>query len=331
MMLMLAQFCFASILIVGAGIFLTTAADELAEKTGLGKLIIGSLLLAGATSLTEIFVGINSIRSGIPDLAIGNLLGACLINLFILSLADACHRSRQKQFSPTSAGHALTASLLIVLVAIVAVGILLTPPQGGHLLFQASIPSYLIIAVNLVSMRIIFHNQKCVHQNKINFRFPLKQILPPLSLFSICAVVIAYACPLLVQAAEELSQRTGMGETFIGLTLISVTTSLPELVATIQAVRMGSYDMAFGNILGSNAYNILVIALLDFFTEGSIFANIGFIHIFTCLSIILCIAIAVIGNLYQVERKKSLLEPDAMLIMGTISLSYYLFYQLSLT
>lgn len=331
MMLLLAQFLFASVLIVGAGIFLTKAADDIADKTGLGKLIIGSLLLAGATSLTEIFVGINSIRSGIPELALGNLLGACLVNLFILSLADALHRSRQKKFSTISAGHALSASLLIVLVAIVAVGILLTPASGGIILFNGSLPSYLILIVNLISMKIIFNNQNCVHHNKNSFRFPLKQLLPSIIIFSLSAAVIAYACPTLVQAAEELSQRTGMGETFIGLTLISITTSLPEMVATLQAVRMGSYDMAFGNILGSNAYNILVIAILDFFVDGSIFAAIGIIHVFTCLSIILCIAIAVIGNLYQVERKKSLLEPDAILIMSTICLCYYLLYEFSMT
>ncbi|HLT22546.1 MAG TPA: hypothetical protein VKZ84_03850 [Bacteriovoracaceae bacterium] len=327
MVIVLAQFIFSALLIIGAGIYLTRSADTIADLTGLGKLIIGSVLLAGATSLTELFVGLNAIRARIPELAMGNLLGACLINLFILALADCLHHSKSKRFSLISAGHALSACLLVILIIIVAVAILLVPGHGPTFL-NASLPSYLLLATYLISMRIIFKNQNQLHDKKITFKSQsLKSIYPALLTFSISALIIAYACPILVSAAESISQKTGLGETFIGLTLVSITTSLPELVATLQAVRMGSYEMAFGNILGSNAYNILVIALLDFFVDGSIFAAIGTIHVFTCLAIIMCISVAIIGQLYQVERSKRFFEPDAMIIMGTVIISYYFLYQ----
>ncbi|MFA5582887.1 MAG: hypothetical protein WDA09_01630 [Bacteriovoracaceae bacterium] len=327
MVIVLAQFIFSALLIVGAGIHLTRSADSIADITGLGKLIIGSLLLAGATSLTELFVGLNAIRAKIPELAIGNLLGACLINLFILALADWIHRSHSKRFSRISAGHALSASLLVILITMVAVAILLVTDDSLTFL-NGSLVSYLLLATYLISMRIIFKNQNQFQDKKTALSIhSLRKIYPALLIFSISALIIAYASPILVSAAEDISQRTGLGETFIGLTLVSITTSLPELVATLQAVRMGSYEMAFGNILGSNAYNILVIAFLDFFVNGSIFAAIGTIHVFTCLAIIMCISVAIIGQLYQVERSKRFFEPDAMIIMGTVIVSYYFLYQ----
>lgn len=329
MAVILAQFVFSALLIIAAGTYLTTSADRIAEITGLGKLIIGSILLAGATSLTEVFVGINAVNQRIPELAMGNLLGACLVNLFILGFADCIHHSHKKKFSLISAGHALSACLLIILIILVAIGILLVPERGGPTFFNASIPSYLILGIYLLSMWIIFKNQNALQEKKISFNVPLKEIMPSLMIFIISAMVIAYACPILVNAAETLSFKTGLGETFIGLTLVSISTSLPELTATTKAVRMGSYDMAFGNILGSNAYNMVVIALLDFIVDGSIFAAIGTIHIFTCLAIIMCISIAIIGQLYQVERAKRMFEPDAILVMLTVVVSYYLIYQFS--
>lgn len=329
MVVILAQFIFSALLIIGAGIYLTTSADRIADITGLGKLIIGSILLAGATSLTEVFVGINAVKQRIPELAFGNLLGACLVNLFILALADCIHHSHKKRFSLSSAGHALSACLLILLIILVAVGILLVPAKGGPTLFNASIPTYLILAIYLLSMWIIFKNQNSLQVKKISFSFPLKEIAPSLTIFICSAIVIAYACPILVSAAEGLALKSGLAETFIGLTLVSVATSLPELISTTKAVRMGSYEMAFGNILGSNAYNIVVIALLDFVVDGSIFGAVGNIHIFTCLAIIMCIAIAIIGQLYQVERSPRIFEPDALMIMVTIIVSYYIIYQTS--
>src|SRR5690554_2223568 len=326
MVVILVQFCFSALLIVGAGIYLTTSADRIAEITGLGKLIIGSILLAGATSLTEVFVGINAVNQRIPELAFGNLLGACLVNLFILALADSIHLSHSKKFSLTSAGHALSACLLILLIIFVAVGILLVPEKGGPTFLNASLPSYLILGVYVLSMWIIFQNQNSLQERKIRFSCTFKDIAPTLTIFIISAIVIAHPCPILVHAAESLAIESGLGETFIGLTLVSLATSLPELISTTKAVRMGSYEMAFGNILGSNAYNIVVIALLDFIVDGSIFGAVGNIHIFTCLAIIMSIAIAIIGQLYQVERTKRIFEPDAVMVMLTVVISYYIIY-----
>lgn len=325
----LAHFALSSLLIVVAGVYLTRSADKIAEITGLGKLIIGSILLAGATSLTELFVGISAVKSHLAELAMGNLLGACLVNLLILAIADAVHHSHKKRFSLTSAAHALSACQLVILISIVAMGILLTPATGSFTFLNASIPSYLLLFIYLLSMRIIYKNHNHLQVTKITFKFPLKKIYSSLIIFTVSALAIAYACPLLVHSADAFSQFTGIGESFIGLTLVSLATSLPEMVATISAVRIGSYEMAFGNILGSNAYNMIVIAFLDFAVDGAIFSTIGTVHIFTCLSIIICIAIAIIGQLYQVERKKHFLEPDAVIIILVVILSYFTLYQFS--
>ena len=79
------------------------------------------------------------------------------------------------------------------------------------------------------------------------------------------ALLIFLAAPYLAQAAAQIAAETGLGDTFVGTTLVALATSLPELVATIAAMRMGSLDLAIGNIFGSNAFNMLLLVPLGGF------------------------------------------------------------------
>ena len=88
------QFIVCAGIIILAGTFLTRYADAIAEITKLGRLVVGSVLLAGATSLPELTVDISAVRLGLADLAVGDLLGSSLMNLLILALLDLSHHSR---------------------------------------------------------------------------------------------------------------------------------------------------------------------------------------------------------------------------------------------
>ncbi len=92
------QFVLSAAVIVAAGVALTRFGDAIADLTGLGRLIVGSILLAGATSLPELTVDISAVRFGLPDLAVGDLMGSSLFNLLILAVADLAHRSRARCF-----------------------------------------------------------------------------------------------------------------------------------------------------------------------------------------------------------------------------------------
>jgi cation:H+ antiporter len=117
------QFLVAAAVIVAAGTFLSRFADVIAELTGLGRLLIGSILLAGATSLPELSVDISAARMGLPDVAVGDLMGSSLMNLLILGLIDLLPGSRGRALSRISSAHALPGALGIVLTALAGTAI----------------------------------------------------------------------------------------------------------------------------------------------------------------------------------------------------------------
>jgi len=103
----LLQFLVCAAVIIVAGTLLSKYGDWIAELTGLGRLLIGSILLAGATSLPELTVDISAVRLGAVDLAVGDLLGSSLMNLLILAMLDLSHHSRGRMLSKQGAAHAL--------------------------------------------------------------------------------------------------------------------------------------------------------------------------------------------------------------------------------
>ena len=128
----LLQFLLCAAVIIVAGTFLSKYADAIAELTGLGRLLIGSVLLAGATSLPELTVDISAVRLGTMDLAVGDLLGSSLMNLLILALLDLSYHSRGRMLSKQAAAHALSGSVSAVLTCLIALGLLTGKLQGAH-------------------------------------------------------------------------------------------------------------------------------------------------------------------------------------------------------
>ena len=133
-----------------AGTFLARSADQIAEITRLGRLLIGSVLLAAATSLPELTIDLSAVRQGMPDLAAGDLFGSSLMNLMILAGLDLVHRSGGKMLSRESAAHALSATLSIAFTAIAGMAILTAPHLPGFSFLGISIWSWgILIAYGL--------------------------------------------------------------------------------------------------------------------------------------------------------------------------------------
>ena len=121
--LLVGQFVLLAGAVAIAGSLLARSADRIAEATGLGRLLVGSLLLAGVTSLPELSVDIAAIRSGFVDLAAGDLLGSSLMNLLILAAVDLSVRSGKKMLSREGAAHALSAILCIAVTSLAGLAI----------------------------------------------------------------------------------------------------------------------------------------------------------------------------------------------------------------
>ncbi|MDX2035322.1 MAG: hypothetical protein SFX72_01625 [Isosphaeraceae bacterium] len=335
MLIAVLQFLASAAVIVVAGTFLTKFADEIAELTGLGRLLVGSVLLAGATSLPELSVDISAVRLGETDMAVGDLMGSSLFNLLILGVLDSMHRRPTRILSRASASHALPATLSIALTAIAAIAIVINT-RAGVSLAGLSLGSWALLAFYIAGVRVVYLDQRITaaiveaeqsttdesHGTSKRVRL-IRAVLG----FAAASGVILLAAPFMAEAAAKIADESGLGGTFVGTTLVALSTSLPELVASLSALRMGAFDMAVGNVFGSNAFNMLLLVVLDVFQPGPMFAIISTAHVLTALSAILVTSIAVLGQLYHTEERLLFLEPDGaliiLLVVATLALLYF--------
>jgi cation:H+ antiporter len=322
-------FLFAVGVIVVAGTTLTWCADSIAEHTRMGKLFVGSVFLAAATSLPELTTDLNAIWLDLPDLAVGDLLGSCLFNLLILACVDFVYRSRTRALSRVAAAHSLAGLVTIALSSVVAIGILIEPRMVSWTVLGIGPAVLAVLMTYLVGVRLIYIDQQASQQaheaeasggpRRLSLRVALLGYL-------IAVVAVFLAAPMLAASAGQIAELSGLGETFIGVTLLALTTSLPELVATIVAVRIGAADLAIGNIFGSNALNIAILVPLDAAFPGSLLCAVDQIHTFTCLAVILITSVIVVGQLNRAEKRIMFIEPDAAFVILLVVVSLCVLY-----
>ena len=337
--MLLLQFLLLAGTVAAAGSVLARSADQIAEATGLGRLLVGSLLLAAVTSLPELSVDIAAIRTGYVDLAAGDLFGSSLMNLLILAIVDLSIRSGRKMLSREGAAHALSAALGIAVTSLAGLAIVTADKLPAVTILGMSGWSWAILLSYLFGARMIFINQRISARLAAESQLDdggLSQgtsarkpsFLLSAIVFGAAAVVLCFAGPKLAHVAGELAEETGLGGTFVGTTLVAVTTSLPELVASLTAIRMGAIDLAIGNAFGSNAFNIVLFVPLDFLHEGSIFLSMSGAHAVTAFTVVLATAIAVLGQLYHGEQRLPFIEPDAFLMLFVVLGGLFLVYSL---
>jgi cation:H+ antiporter len=135
--------------------------------------------------------------------------------------------------------------------------------------------------------------------------------------FGTAALLIFITAPIMTLSVKAIAEATGLAQTFLGAALLAVTTSLPELVASIASLRIGAYDMAVGNLFGSNVANMSVFLFADLaYTEGPILAAVSQGQIVSAIGAILLMAIAVAAIVGESERTRfRRLEPDAIVLL----------------
>ena len=148
--------------------------------------------------------------------------------------------------------------------------------------------------------------------------------------YAINALVIVTAATLLPFIGERLAQETGLGKSFVGSIFIAMTTSLPELVVSITALRIGATDMAIANLFGSNMFNIFIIAIDDiFYLTGPILSHVSTNHAVTGFIAVLMTGIAIVSLTYRLQKKAFLrLGWDAVALLMAFLVNIYLLYSL---
>jgi len=147
--------------------------------------------------------------------------------------------------------------------------------------------------------------------------------------YGINAVIVITAAVFLPKIGERIAEVTGLGQTFVGNIFIAISTSLPEVVVSMSAVKMEALDLAIGNLFGSNIFNILILAIDDiFFIKGPLLSFAGQTHIIPAISAVIMMAIAIIGLTYRAEKKRLFLAWDSICIMSVYVINIILLFLL---
>lgn len=315
-------FTLCATLITYSGTRLSKYGDIIAELTGIGKAWMGLIIMAGVTSLPELFTGFSAIiLIDSPDIAVGSIMGSLSFNLLILALLDYFVPGKSLS-SVVTKSHVLAGFFGIILIIIAIIGIIygdLMPDIGWFSTFPV-----ILILIYLITIRIIYKNDQKLKTilnlnekidyrekyNGINLRTAFRRYLFNASLVIIGALLLPYF-------ADNLATETGMSESFVGTLLVAATTSLPELVVSIAAVKIGSMDMAVGNLLGSNIFNMLVLAIDDLiYIKGSLLLHSDPNHVLSALVTLLMTAVVGISILLESPKKRFVLGIDAIILIG---------------
>lgn len=324
-------FSVCAVIIFFAGKRLSYYGDLLAELTGLGKAWIGLILMSAVTSLPELMVGISSVTIvQSADLAVGDIMGSCAFNLGILSIMDVFTPRKNPLLGSVSQSHILAAALGIMLIALAGMGLfldvdyILTPSIG--------VTSLSFALLYFLSIRLIYNYQQThpVASSGHSDAHPtisLKQVISRYAFFALIIIVTALALP---HFAEKLAETTGLGQSFVGTLFLAISTSLPEIAVSLAAIRLGATDMAVGNLLGSNIFNIFILFLDDvFYSKGHLLKDASDANISSVFFVVLMSATAIIGLIFPAKEKKWYMGLDTLTIFIFYILNIILLYQLS--
>ena len=249
-------------LLVG-GELLVRGAVRLAERAGVTPLVIGLVIVGFGTSAPELVASLQAALSGSPAIAWGNVAGSNIANTLLILGAAALMAPIviRREIAGRDTGLALAASLALLVLALAQAG-----GAWIGMVMAAALAAYIAFCyleekrgAPAVVHNAAYHHAEAleisdtaIHQAETGWTRPILLTVGGL-------ILLVIGGRFLVVAAIDLARLAGMSETVIGLTVVAIGTSMPELVTSLVAARKGETEVAFGNVVGSNIYNILGI------------------------------------------------------------------------
>lgn len=236
---------------------LSACVDELDRRTGLSGAFLGGVMLAAVTSLPELFTSLSSVAFlAEPKMVLGNILGSNLFNTAALSLVALLMFGRVRR-AYLSAEHRLTWGLTLVvygLLAAVAVGRL------DFYWWGLNVASWLILLLYAVGLWGLAGDNEADGESAESDGQTVGVLLGKFALLAVLLVLISIA---LTVVTERLRRAYGLDASVAGALFLGMATSLPELVSTCALLRLGNFNAAMGNILGSNLFNCAILSAAD--------------------------------------------------------------------
>lgn len=281
-------FLVSAAIVVGAGIKLSEYGDALAAVTGIGRSFIGITLLALFTSLPELISTLGAVMLvDSPDLAFGNVYGSNMFNMFTIFLLDAMFR-KTDVYVGISESNILTALYAGLVTIFSILGFYINIYIG-----PISVITIVIIVLFIYSSYISFRVLEAEDEDEGTNGHTLAGVLTGMA---IAAGLIVGAGLMLSKTADSIAVSTGLGSSFVGAMFLAVVTSLPEVAACYGAIRVGSVNMAMGNLFGSNLFNMAIIPVADIaYGKGPIFDFVSRGHMVSAVFASMAVLIPVIG------------------------------------
>ncbi|MCJ8345682.1 hypothetical protein MJH12_09080 [bacterium] len=259
------QFIIACTIIIIAGIKLTQYGEDLEEKAGFSAGFIGAFLLAACTSLPELVASFSSVYiMNAPQLALGNIFGSNTFNLCILAVLDLF-------FIKECLYHKVDKSI----VKVIAIGQILTIlalfgihlngdftalhfDWGGKSIFSMNIFLLLVFVTYIFTASILTDIEDEDSEGQESEKPNSKDKWIAIGKFALTGLIVCISGVWLTYTCDIIADISGLGKTFVGSLLLAFATSLPEATVCLTALRMQAYTLVFGNVLGSNIFNIFI-------------------------------------------------------------------------
>jgi len=249
-----------------------------------------------------------------------------MFNLLILAFLDAFFRDKP---ITTKVHHGLTLSTAfgIIMITVAGMGIFLGDfiPSVGWI----SYTSILIIVIYLIAVKIVtdYERRLIARSVKKAAQELLYEGITTREIFIrylINASILVFAAVFLPKVGKIISHQYGLTETFFGTLFVALTTSLPEFAVSIAAIKMNMITISVANILGSNIFNIFILAIDDiFYMKGSLFADMSDLNMTGAFSAVLMSSVVIIGLIYRAEKKPIRLafESIALIVIYIVTMS----------
>lgn len=321
-----------------AGTKLAIYADAIAVRTGMGHAFMGLVFVAAATSLPEMVTTLYGAYAGEAALVLGNMFGGITMQTAVLAIADLMFATYALTSYPRGPGSALEATLLIALLAMLL---------GLHAVGEFGLPfgvglGTLFLGVAYVGIVFMLRQydgaQTWVPVDGPEIEEPnvseaergVPETVTVSSLvwyFGFLGLAILVCGLVLTASAAAIAEQTGLGTSFIGVTLLAAATSLPEVSTSISAVRIGAHSMAISNIFGSNLLMIALVLPADIVYAGApILGAIDRATAFALVSGILVTAIYLAGLIIRSRRTFLGMGVDSALVLVVYAITLAVFY-----
>lgn len=300
---MLLDFLFITLgmaLLIFSANWLVEGASSVAARFGVPHLTIGLTVVAFGTSMPELMVNILASTSGNSGLAIGNVVGSNTINVFLILGVAAVVKPLRVQSKTVRVE--IPFSLLAAVVLFISANDMLLNGSSESVLTRTD--GLTLLCIFVIFLYYTFRSAKA---DALAPATEVKQQHLGLSIAMIVAGIIGLfgGGKLIVDAAVSISRMLGVSDTLIGLTVVAIGTSLPELATSVVAAYKGNSDIAVGNVVGSNIFNVFfILGVSSIISPLPLHSSANIDLLLTCLASVLLFVFAVAGPGRQIDRRE---------------------------